>query len=682
MTEFLRNEDDYTKAAERLEVPPMLAAAKRLQEANPDIPLVFIPLFDGPAGKGKYPNHPGGHFVEVTSGWQKRAVSVPDNHPAWAAATGYGIVLTHNPHLIIIDIDNEDALTLKQQAELHASPGLTYFTRKGQHHWYKVKPGDYPSMGGKNYARPWGETWHHTARQVAGPGSADKPAPNDLRIPEQIPPLDALLEQTEQRRLYDPKPAYATEWQPGQGPRHDWLLHTAYHYLRQRNATEEETKKALQSSAAYKSKAAEYGTAATDKELDDIIIWQQQQRPEEPEWDDPPSDYEPPTTTEEPETDFRLGELSAQGQEIIDEQTGLIIAWTGTRPLSQREMKDLGYNNPSSFRNYRNIYAEAVRFPPTSRRRFKGVKALNEYLQEIPEPYNLETECGQYRIVIPTKELTLLYGQPESGKTWVALNIARYLELETLYIATESAPGIAARMKLLGASQFDKVEVFDGIPTPADIRKLAELKHHLLIVDVLADIINLLGDENRATGWQAFRNFILPVSDKRTSVIVHHEGKNRASGARGTSAITAAMTNIYLISSEWNEAEHCRNINIKKGKDRNDLRPDNLQIQLIQSDKFHAKIYQLPKDGETQTRNDKEIIAAFRKAEKEAKAETGKPPSPNRIKSWIEADFNCGGTKSDKLLKQHQDLFILTPKAASQGGTGYRLKTDDDKEQA
>ena len=193
----------------------MLAAVQAFQAANPDLQLIVIPLF-GPYGKLPYP--PGGAHPDIVTGWQKRALSVPDDHPAWKEATGWGIVLTDNPHLLIVDVDKPEELTAEQQAALNESPGLTYPTRRGCHHWYRVQPGDYPPITGKAGKWPGGEIWYHTARQVAGPGSQDKPAPTCLAIPDHVPPLKVLLPPTDSNGSGDARRERDPNWNPT-----DWI---------------------------------------------------------------------------------------------------------------------------------------------------------------------------------------------------------------------------------------------------------------------------------------------------------------------------------------------------------------------------------------------------------------------------------------------------------------------------
>ena len=194
---------------------PMLAAAQAFQAANPDLQLVVIPLF-GSDGKLPYPH--GGAHPEIATGWQKRVLSVPGDHPAWKEATGWGIVLTNNPHLLIVDVDKPEELTAEQQAALNESPGLTYPTRRGRHHWYRVQPGDHPPITGKAGEWPGGEIWYHTARQVAGPGSLDKPTPTDLTIPDHAPPLGALLLPTDSNGSGNARRERDPNWNPT-----DWI---------------------------------------------------------------------------------------------------------------------------------------------------------------------------------------------------------------------------------------------------------------------------------------------------------------------------------------------------------------------------------------------------------------------------------------------------------------------------
>ena len=208
-------EQTSQKANPAMAETPMLAAAQAFQAANPDLQLVVIPLF-GPDGKLPYPH--GGAHPEIATGWQKRVLSVPGDHPAWKEATGWGIVLTNNPHLLIVDVDKPEELTAEQQAALNESPGLTYPTRRGCHHWYRVQPGDHPPITGKAGEWPGGEIWYHTARLVAGPGSQDKPAPTGLTVPDHAPPLKVLLPPTDSNGSGNARRERDPNWNPA-----DWI---------------------------------------------------------------------------------------------------------------------------------------------------------------------------------------------------------------------------------------------------------------------------------------------------------------------------------------------------------------------------------------------------------------------------------------------------------------------------
>ena len=165
--------------------PAMVAAAKQWGTAALLQGSTKIPAY-GPGGK-----------QPKTDGWQNLTASVPPDDPAWATATGHGIVLTSVPHVLVVDVDNPQKLADQHDllTALQRQPGLSYRTRQGRHHYYwtedttEIPWGAYPQHGL--------EIGRNTPRFLAGPGSRGKTEwPPDLTIVAQPPAeLLALLRQ-------------------------------------------------------------------------------------------------------------------------------------------------------------------------------------------------------------------------------------------------------------------------------------------------------------------------------------------------------------------------------------------------------------------------------------------------------------------------------------------------------
>lgn len=191
-----------------------------------------------------------------------------------------------------------------------------------------------------------------------------------------------------------------------------------------------------------------------------------------------------------------------------------------------------------------------------------GLKALSE----LPPP------LWQVEDMIPQGGLIVVYGQPKVGKTFFAialsLSIASGSDLfgratkkgKVTYIAAEGGP---ARLR-------DRARAFltsIGVATPpedmwglisqridvADDNQVTELleelggSHDLVVIDTLARCMS--GDENSQKDMNEFVAGCDRIREATgaTVVVVHHEGKDRSKGARGSTVLRGALdTSIRL----------------------------------------------------------------------------------------------------------------------------------------
>ena len=626
--------------------PAMLAAAQAFQQANYDIPMVVIPLFDGETGKGKYPNHPGGHHPDITSGWQKRIISVPDQHPAWQEATGYGIVLTGNDQLVIIDVDNEDKLTLAQQAALQAAPGLTYFTRKGRHHWYRVTPGAYQPMGGKAYARPWGEMWYYTPRQVAGPGSADKPAPPNLLIPDHIPPIDELLTTTHNLDDWDPP---QPEPKGDHDSLRDWIM------FQVQNGQTDDTRLYLDGKQTEWYQAIELKRPRlAQQELQNIIAWCLSHGN--------PQGQPPPTTGP---AAFELGEPTQLGQEVLWGDT--IVDHIGGKPIS---LKAWPYQ--TGHPQYLDFYHQQIRIqipPPTL---ITNQNEAQTYLDRLPAPHRVEAQSGDGFIVWGgPDETTMILGQPGQGKTWATMMGIAELDLPTLYIATESLPSAVKRAKLLNIN-WDNFYLTSQ-PSAQHLKTLCQLADdksvQIVVVDVLA---HFLDEENSASSFHMFLRYLSPLTANRSLVICHHLGKDKNRGARGSSAMEAATSYDYICASHREDDGTLRTDVRWHRKDKDGHQPTGLTLILAHhNNRFSANWHSLSKE---EALDDKHIIDAWYAARNIIAAD--KLPTPGGVGRQL---HQLGHAKSDSTGKNRvnarlKKLFTEHPGKGERGGLGLQLR--------
>ncbi len=160
----------------------------------------------------------------------------------------------------------------------------------------------------------------------------------------------------------------------------------------------------------------------------------------------------------------------------------------------------------------------------------------------------------------------VIYGQPGAGKTFVALDIAYHVasglpwqgmrvhQGPVLYLAYEGIGGMAKRAAALvrryedadvplylAGAEYNLRDLAGRQTLGADIAQLPD-KPVLIVVDTLARAMKG-GDENSAQDMGALNDAVsaLIAATGACVLLVHHSGKNKASGARGSSALLGAI---------------------------------------------------------------------------------------------------------------------------------------------
>lgn len=163
--------------------------------------------------------------------------------------------------------------------------------------------------------------------------------------------------------------------------------------------------------------------------------------------------------------------------------------------------------------------------------------------------------------------LSVVYGESNSGKTFLALDIAyavatgtpwqgrKTTQAAVVYVAAEAGEGINARLEALARHHKPAsapplfvapcaVDLFDPA---ADLKPLIELIRGLgqpvglVVVDTLARAI-AGGDENTAKDMSIMVRHFDHIRETTGAhvMVVHHSGKDASRGARGSSALRAA----------------------------------------------------------------------------------------------------------------------------------------------
>jgi hypothetical protein len=169
--------------------------------------------------------------------------------------------------------------------------------------------------------------------------------------------------------------------------------------------------------------------------------------------------------------------------------------------------------------------------------------------------------------------LSMLYGPSNAGKTFVALDIAMHIAAgkewhglrvnggPVLYIAAEGGAGIRNRLAAIKRERPDMASApFTLLPVGVDLhgqgdaQAICEIMPDeapaLVVVDTLARSMGA-GDENTAKDAAMFvRNCdLIREATGAHVMVIHHTGKDEDRGARGSSALRAAVDNEIQIAS-------------------------------------------------------------------------------------------------------------------------------------
>jgi hypothetical protein len=191
--------------------------------------------------------------------------------------------------------------------------------------------------------------------------------------------------------------------------------------------------------------------------------------------------------------------------------------------------------------------------------------------------------------------LSMLYGPSNAGKTFVALDIAMHIAAgkswrglrvnggPVLYIAAEGGAGIRNRLAAIKRERPDMASApFTLLPVGLDLHgqgdalAICEIMPDeapaLVVIDTLARSMGA-GDENTAKDAAMFvRNCdLIREATGAHVMVIHHTGKDEDRGARGSSALRAAVDNEIQVTSEWE---------IKSRKQRDQPQPDPLHFKL------------------------------------------------------------------------------------------------------
>lgn len=223
-------------------------------------------------------------------------------------------------------------------------------------------------------------------------------------------------------------------------------------------------------------------------------------------------------------------------------------------------------------------------------------------LESMPPPAWLVHE------IISEDGLTIIYGEPGSGKSFIALDMALRLALGTdwhgvktqrvgvLYIAGEGARGIGKR--ITGWKLKHRLDILDApfvvlpmavqVLDPTDraklIRTIEEAKR-LLLFDVVLIVLDTVSrsiagaDEN---GQDTMTGFVQACDEiKRAAggalIGIHHSGKDRERGMRGSSVLLGAVDASLRVT----KSDKLVSVEVEKQKDAEEGAPVYLELEKV-----------------------------------------------------------------------------------------------------
>ena len=232
-----------------------------------------------------------------------------------------------------------------------------------------------------------------------------------------------------------------------------------------------------------------------------------------------------------------------------------------------------------------------------------------EQLAQLPPPsYLIDTLITDYGLAV-------IYGDPASGKTFLALDMALHLsygaawhgrttkQTGILYIAGEGVRGITKRISAWRHHHGKQADLapFLTLPIALDfldlttVQKLARtIEHHvsqrqfplgLIIVDTVAR--NMNGNENDAIDMNKFISAIDALREKFqvAAIGIHHCGKDHDRGMRGSTALPGASDTII----EVERTDNVMCVSVKKQKDDEEPKPFYMEMIEAPTDPLSAQ---------------------------------------------------------------------------------------------
>ena len=277
----------------------------------------------------------------------------------------------------------------------------------------------------------------------------------------------------------------------------------------------------------------------------------------------------------------------------------------------------------------------------------------------------------------------MLYGPPGIGKTFLALDWSlstcvgrpwfgrKVSKGRVAYIIAEGAFGISERIdawlkdrnvdtKLVEGSFFahDSAVILTNDGTvPAIVNWGKEYRTNLFVFDTLARCAGI-DDENDAGQMNSVINAIDEIRDATGAsiLIIHHQGKNKSRGARGSSALEGAVDTVMSLDNDK------RGLRLKVTKQRNAseavftglyldkvaIEPEKMSRVIARSLKAKTESPSVRDASQIIVEEDRPVIDAI----VELLSNSKNPLNPNEITRQIKRKLPAGKCRTHKTVKK------------------------------
>jgi archaellum biogenesis ATPase FlaH len=209
--------------------------------------------------------------------------------------------------------------------------------------------------------------------------------------------------------------------------------------------------------------------------------------------------------------------------------------------------------------------------------------------------------------LLPKKGIAMLYGQSGAGKSFISLDMmlsisrgidwcnCRTKKGRVVYVVTEGRAGFRNRIEAY-IKQYDinyqDIDIVLLPQTPdltqeGSAESLAEaIKNNggadVIVIDTLAQV-SAGANENSAGEMGAILKRLQVLQEGTDSLVfvVHHAGKNKDNGARGSSAVFAAMDTVLDLRTSNATGEKIISLSVEKQKDAETSKLFNFRFQSV-----------------------------------------------------------------------------------------------------